>query len=123
MNPVRWALMLTIVLGSAISISTLMPVTPVEMPSGSDKLFHFVAFLALAFPLAVVRPRWSGWLFMAFSAFGGAIELIQPFVGRSRELADLFADMAGVACGMALGLLVGRVFPGLSGPASQGDEN
>lgn len=123
MIPVRLAIVLTIVLGSVIAISTLMPLTPVAMPSGSDKVFHLAAFVALAFPLAVVRPRWSGLLFLAFSAFGGAIELLQPYVGRSRELADLIADMIGVTCGMGLGMLVGRVFPGLSGQSARADES
>lgn len=111
MTATRWSILLTIALGTAIAILTLMPPSQVDMPSGSDKPSHFIAFLALALPLAIVKPRWGGWLFMLFTAFGAAIEIIQPYVGRSRELADLFADMAGVVCGMALGLLVQRLFP------------
>lgn len=123
MNPVRWSILLTIVLGSGITFSTLMPIAPVDMPSGSDKLYHFGAFVALALPLALVRPRWSGWLFLAFSAFGAAIEIIQPYVGRSREFADLLADMAGIGCGMLLGILVRTLRPSPNGPASPGVED
>ncbi len=123
MNAIRWSVLLTIALAAVIAVLTLLPPTTVDMPSGSDKLAHFGAFIALALPLAFVRPRWIGWLFLLFSAFGGAIEIIQPYVGRSREFADLLADMVGIACGMGLGLLLGRVFPGLSGPAASGPED
>lgn len=36
--------------------------------------------------------------------FGGAIELIQPYVGRGRELADFGVDAVGVINGATLGL-------------------
>ncbi len=114
MTATRWSIVLTIVISAAIATLTLRPPTTMDLPSGSDKLSHFGAFTALALPLALVRPRWSGWLFLLFSAFGAAIEIIQPYVGRTREVADLIADMSGIACGMALGLLIGRVLPGLS---------
>ncbi len=113
MTATRWSILLTIVLGTAIGILTLMPPTQMDMPSGSDKPSHFIAFMALALPLAIVRPRWSGVMFVIFATFGAAIEIIQPYVGRSRELADLIADMAGIVCGMLLGLLAGRMFPAL----------
>lgn len=109
----RWAMVATLALAGAIAILTLMPPTQVDMPSGSDKPAHFIAFLALALPLAVVRPRWSGVLLLVFTAFGAAIEMLQPYVGRSRESADLIADVAGIACGMLLGLMAGRMFPAL----------
>ena len=87
----RWAMLLTIALAVVIAALTLTPPMPVEMPVGSDKSHHFIAFVALALPLATIRPRWSAVLFVVFSAYGAAIEVIQPFVGRSRELADLAA--------------------------------
>lgn len=106
----RWAILATIALATAIAVLTLMPPTQVDMPSGSDKPAHFIAFLALALPLAVVRPRWSGVLFVVFTAFGAAIEIVQPYVGRSREWADLIADAVGIACGLLLGLMASRMF-------------
>ncbi len=114
MTATRWSILLTLALAAGIAFLTLTPPSPMSMPAGSDKVSHFTAFTALALPLAIVRPRWSGWLFLAFSAFGAAIEIIQPHVGRSAEVADLIADVAGIACGMVLGLLVGRTLAGLS---------
>jgi len=123
MTATRWSVLLTIALGTAIAILTLMPPSQVDMPPGSDKPSHFIAFIALTLPLAMVRPRWSGWLLLLFTVFGAAIEIIQPYVGRSRELADLVADVAGIACGILLGLLGGHVFPGLSDRSASGVED
>ena len=120
----RVSIVVTIALAAVIAVLTLMPPNQVEMPSGSDKTYHFLAFAALALPLAAVRPRWSVALFLVYSAFGGTIEIIQPLVGRSRELADLVADMAGIAVGMALGFLVHLLFRRRGGGRpSTGDES
>ena len=105
----RWAVVLTIALATVIAALTLTPPVPVDMPAGSDKSYHFLAFMALALPLSTVRPRWSPALLIAFTAYGAAIEVIQPYVGRSREFADIVADVLGVASGLVLGLLVGTV--------------
>ena len=107
----RWAILLTVALGAVIAILTLMPPSQVELPEGSDKSYHFLAFTALALPLAVVRARWSAVMFVVFTAYGAGIEVIQPYVGRSRELADLMADMAGIGTGMVLGALTHRLVP------------
>ena len=74
-------------------------------PEGSDKLVHFVAFAALAFPLA--RTGRFGLLpvFIGASAFGGIIELIQPSFNRSVDINDWVADVVGVALGIGCGLL------------------
>lgn len=119
MTATRWSILLTIALATAIAISTLMPPTQVDMPSGSDKPSHFIAFLALALPLGIMRPRWSAVLFLLFTIFGAAIEIIQPHVGRTREVADLIADMAGTACGMVLGLVAASGTPSGSGTPSE----
>lgn len=105
----RWAILLTVALAVVIATLTLTPPIQTGMPAGSDKSYHLVAFVALTVPLATVRPRWGAALFVLFSAYGAAIEFIQPHVGRSQELADLIADMAGVALGLVLGLLIRRL--------------
>ena len=119
----RWAIVLTIALGVVIAVLTLTPPIEAEGPAGSDKLYHFTAFLALALPLALVRPRWSMMLFIIFSAYGAAIEILQPHVGRSREFADLIADMAGIVCGIGAALLLRRVHRQLRGTTRYADEN
>ncbi|MEM9240274.1 MAG: hypothetical protein AAGB07_09875, partial [Pseudomonadota bacterium] len=41
--------------------------------------------------------------------WSGAIELVQPFVGRSASLLDLASNAAGLLLGLALGVLLDRV--------------
>ena len=42
--------------------------------------------------------------------YGGVIEVIQPFVGRSGEIADLYADGIGLLIGAVLGVLLHYAF-------------
>ncbi|MEQ8182566.1 hypothetical protein [Marinobacter salarius] len=68
-----------------------------------DKLWHFLAFFTWGTLVAVSwsRPFWQ--LLVGGLVFGGGIELIQPFVGRDAELADLGADLAGSGVGIWAG--------------------
>ena len=61
------------------------------------------------FPLA--RTSRFGLLpvFIGASAFGGAIELIQPSFNRSADFNDWVADVVGVALGIGCGLLYRRL--------------
>lgn len=75
-------------------------------PTGMDKVYHAVAFFVLVFPGALTH-RWSFlWLLPTAVLFGVAIEIAQPYFGRSRELADLYADIAGIMAGMIAGTMV-----------------
>ena len=87
----------------------LAPGPPPPAPAGSDKIVHFIAFAALAFPLA--RTGRFGLLpvFIGASAFGGAIELIQPTFNRGADVNDWVADIIGVLLGIAGGLVYRRI--------------
>ena len=101
---------LTIIVTLTLSVAMLWPLeAPPRAPEGSDKLVHLVAFAALAFPLA--RTGRIGLLpvFVGASAFGGAIELIQPSFNRSADVNDWVADIVGVILGIVLGLLYRRL--------------
>jgi len=101
---------LTIVVTLTLSVAMLWPMeAPPPAPEGSDKLVHFVAFAALAFPLA--RTGRIGLLpvFVGASAFGGAIELMQPSFNRSADINDWIADIVGVLLGISCGLLYRRI--------------
>jgi len=71
----------------------------------TDKQLHFIAFFVLTLPLAMARPRWMLWFAPLALAYGAAIELIQPSVGRSGDVADFAADALGVLCGLSPALL------------------
>ena len=101
---------LTIIVTLTLTVAMLWPLkAPPPAPEGSDKLVHFIAFAALVFPLA--RTGRIGLLpvFIGASAFGGAIELIQPSFNRSADVNDWIADVVGVVIGIGLGLLYRRL--------------
>ena len=96
----------TLLLAVLIGVLTMMPAPALPQVAGSDKLHHMLAFMALALPTAVLRPRWSPLVALILAIYGGLIELVQPYVDRSRDFADWQADLIGIALGTGLGLLL-----------------
>lgn len=102
------AVKLTLLIALAIAaLSLTSPGAPEPGIAGFDKLGHFVAFAVLAMPMVYTGrlPLWQNVL--AGLAFGGMIEVIQPYVGRRGEWGDLLADGIGVLSG-ALAAGMGR---------------
>ena len=103
---------LTLIVTTTLTIAMLWSLnTPPPAPDGSDKLVHLFAFAALSFPLS--RTSRFGLLpvFIGATAFGGAIELIQPNFNRSADINDWIADIVGVAIGIACGLFYRHLRP------------
>ncbi|KJS43802.1 VanZ family protein [Roseovarius sp. BRH_c41] len=97
------AQVLTFLLALAIGITTLMPSsTGVAPPMGLDKAAHVLAFGLLVLPMAARHPKHWRLIWVAALTYGGLIEIVQPYVGRGAEWADLFADGLGAACGIGL---------------------
>lgn len=94
---------------SAILILSLSPADKLPEVAGSDKTHHLIAYMALAFPVALARPK--NWLFVILFYFGisGMIELIQPFVNRSGEWLDLLANTSGLCIGIIIAA-IGKKF-------------
>ena len=104
-NRAMIALGFTAIVGVMIAVLTLLPVDlPSDSFSGSDKVYHCIAFAAFTFPCAFLYRRAIRWVVLSAVVFGILIELIQPFVGRNGELADFYADALGAMRGVALGL-------------------
>lgn len=106
------AKIITLLIAAAILVGTLFPVSQLPEVDSGDKAAHLIAFALLALPLNLAgHPRWL-LLNTGFVLFGGAIEFIQPFIGRHGEWLDLGADMIGVVGGLlvarGLHLLIGR---------------
>jgi VanZ family protein len=109
-NRTVW-LLLSIVLAATIAALTLMPQASMPVgPQGVDKLYHMVAFAALIFPTALLRPKWCLRFGCLTIVYGGIIEAIQPVFGRSADMSDFWADGLGVAIGIFLGLAARRIF-------------
>lgn len=105
----KWVVMVaTAALAALIGALTLLPLDLPPGPPGRDKLHHFIAFAALAAPMSVFWRSALLWAVPIFILYGGAIELIQPHVGRSAEWADFGMDVLGVVAGVAFGTMTAR---------------
>jgi len=106
------AALLTALVASLIAYGTLTPpgVAGPALPL-TDKQLHALAFAGLVLPLGWVRPGWALGIALTAVAFGGLIELVQPWTGRAAEWADFVAD----ALGCLIGLMPGQIRRGLSG--------
>jgi VanZ family protein len=104
-------LFLIVVLLAVIGLSlTPHPEEILGRVSLYDKAGHFAAYVVLAF--FACRTLKRGGLVPVIlvvagcAALGGAIELIQPLVGRHRDIFDFLVDLAGAATGAAASSLV-----------------
>jgi len=114
----RFGLALSLLLAVVIAAVTLTPLPPgPPMLPGVDKIYHFVGFLALVFPVIVTDTNRWAWAVPTAIAFGGAIELIQPMVGRTADWLDFGASVSGVLAGAALAeILHNRIRRSVLGP-------
>jgi VanZ family protein len=78
---------------------------------GQDKLQHFTAYFGLASMATMVlglKPR-LGWSILGVILFGGALEILQAYVGRDSEIADFVANSLGALTGLGVAALVLRL--------------
>lgn len=103
------AIWLTVGLSITIAALTLIPLNVPKGVPGTDKFHHVLAFAALTLPCAALYPKALLKVMLAAALYGSAIEIIQPFVGRSGEVADFIADIVGIIFGALLGLILNFV--------------
>lgn len=92
-------------LAALITLICLLPVSQLPTVRIWDKLEHALAWVALGFWFgSVVVRRDIVWVGLALVALGGAIELLQGWMGfgRSADLDDLLADAVGILVGLLL---------------------
>jgi VanZ family protein len=116
----------TVALVVAVTVLSLRPMPELPLPSAalSFKVHHFIAYAALALPIALARPR-RWWILLALIAgWGGVIEILQPYFERSGAVFDAVVNAAGLATGAAIATLlrraVGSDSPEASGAAASG---
>ena len=96
---------LTLIMMTILTLGMLWPIKePHQALEGADKLVHFFAFAAIAFPLARTGRFSLLLVFIGASVFGGVIELIQPSFNRDANIGDWIADSLGALLGLACGL-------------------
>jgi VanZ family protein len=103
------ALFLSAAFGLGIGYFTLTP-SPDYILTSSDKLDHLVGFAVLLLPAALLYRHALYWLLPCAIAFGGAIEIIQPYVNRRGEWGDFWADAVGAVIGVLIGLTLRYIF-------------
>lgn len=121
--------MLLILLGVTILVLSLTP-RAIRLPHEfrfEDKLEHLISYIALGacMMLAVNRRGVLPCLIVIAlcSAYGGAIEIVQPLVGRTRDIWDFMADLSGAAFGAIIIVLLraGQRRRGEGGSPPRGD--
>ena len=72
-----------------------------------DKAEHFIAYfgLTLLASLGWGLRRSLVFVFIAVVALGGALEILQSFVGRDAEWDDFFANSLGALAGLVLAVI------------------
>ncbi len=98
----RHWLPLSIALLLVITVLSLSPLDRLPESWDNDKLHHTIAYAALMFPVALRRPRWWWAIASFYLAWSGGIELVQPYVNRYAEWADMAANASGLLAGMLL---------------------
>ena len=96
-----WAA-LTLLILVGITIGSLMPLAELPPLPGNDKTHHLVGYATLVFCSALHRPCYWLYLVLGFALWGGAIELVQPYVNRYGEWQDLIANCVGLVLGIDL---------------------
>ncbi|MFG6611624.1 VanZ family protein [Sulfitobacter sp. 1A12057] len=87
---------------------------------GTDKVHHVLAFAILTVPCAALHPKRLFRVVFAAAFYWGVIEVIQPYIGRQGETADVLADLLGVGIGAVFGLLLHIIFKWHIAPRSAG---
>jgi len=96
-----------------ITVLSLWPLATLPDVPGNDKVHHYLAYAGLMLPVALRKPEHWLWIALFFFVWSGAIELIQPYVNRYGEWADLVANAGGLLSGMLLALLINSTYPKL----------
>ena len=102
---------LGICIAIAVVIGSFSQAPDIPGGEGSDKVVHLLAYGILAFFALLRRQTRRGALAMilAVIALGFMIEVLQPFVGREREIADAMANSAGATVGAMLAFIRKRI--------------
>ena len=91
----HWKL-ITILLLIVITTLSLSSLPKLPDVLETDKTHHLIAYFFLALPSAVAKPKNYLFLGLCFIAYGGLIEILQPYVNSHGEWLDFLGNMTGV---------------------------
>ncbi|MEM9913049.1 MAG: hypothetical protein AAF922_19995 [Pseudomonadota bacterium] len=105
----RYGVVLSLIALAVITGGSLVPRESGGDVGSADKVLHLVAYAVAILPLTQHKTQTRLIFAIGVLIWSGAIELVQPFVGRSASLLDLASNAAGLLLGLALGVLLDRV--------------
>ena len=105
----RYGVVLSLIALAVITGGSLVPRESGGDVGSADKVLHLLAYAVAILPLTQHKTQPRLIFAMGVLIWSGAIELVQPFVGRSANLMDLAANAVGLSLGLALGVLLDRV--------------
>lgn len=106
----RYWLLLTVSILVGIMALSLWPLDALPRVPGNDKTHHFIAYAALMLPSALRQPRYWLLILVSLIAYGGVVELLQPYANRYAEWLDFAANSAGILCGAIVGKLLSSYY-------------
>lgn len=90
-----------------VAAVSLVPSTTLPPTSIGDKVEHVIAYAVLGLLAAASSERGVMRVILGLAVFGAAIEMLQAFSpGRSPDLLDVVADVAGAGLGCGLAILL-----------------
>ena len=92
-----------------ITFLSLYPLQKQPNIPGSDKIYHLIAYSALAIGVGLRRPSNYVLIIIFFSFYSGLIEIIQPYVNRFREIEDFIFNNLGIFIGLTLGIFINKI--------------
>ena len=92
-----------------ITFLSLYPLQEQPSIAGSDKIYHLIAYSALAIGVGLRRPSNYVLIIIFFSFYSGLIEIIQPYVNRFREIEDFLFNNLGIFIGLTLGIFINKI--------------
>ena len=88
-----------------VVVLSLVPPPQMDLPSGADKVEHFIAYFLLAASAVQLfaSARALVWIGLAIVALGVGLEFAQDLATTTRTMdqGDAWADLLGVLAGMA----------------------
>ncbi len=97
----------SIMLAAIIALASILPSAATTPMAGNDKLYHVLAYMALAGALLVwLGPQALLRAFILAFAYGALMELAQWLAPTGREASGL--DMVANALGAGFGIMAGR---------------
>ena len=105
----KYWVFLTLFILTIITLLSLWPLPELPPFVSNDKMQHIIAYAVLMLPTALKKPKYWQAIALGLFVWSGAIELLQPYINRYGEWADMAANTTGLITGYLLAMLMQKV--------------